>query len=383
MKEVFDFQALKALVARPDFSLVFDGLNGVAGPYAHRVFVENLGAPASCLVGCEPKEDFGGCHPDPNLTYAKQLVATMKPTRPEDCDSSTPVFGAAGDGDADRNMILGRGFFVTPSDSVAIIAAYASQCIPYFQKEGVKGLARSMPTSAALDLVANQQGVPIYEVPTGWKFFGNLMDAGQLSICGEESFGTGSNHIREKDGMWAVLAWLSILAHRNQTATETLVDVAQIVKEHWTKFGRNYYSRYDYEGVSAEQGGALMDRLRGLGEDLPGLATKFEGEVRTLLETSVKVSKVDEFTYTDPVDGSVSSKQGLRYFLEDGSRLIWRISGTSSAGATVRMYVEKYEKDEGRTNLATPEALKDLIEVALALSNVKAITGRDAPTVIT
>mmetsp|Transcript_33181 Transcript_33181/g.105770 ORF Transcript_33181/g.105770 Transcript_33181/m.105770 type:complete len:540 (+) Transcript_33181:116-1735(+) len=379
LKTIFDFKALKALVARSDFSLVYDGMHGVAGPYAQRVFVDMLGAPPSSLLNCVPKDDFGGGHPDPNLTYAKELVDVMglgtfaPPQEP-------PVFGAAADGDADRNMILGRRFFVTPSDSVAVIAAYAQAAIPYF-KGGLKGVARSMPTSGALDQVAKALGVELFEVPTGWKFFGNLMDAGRCSICGEESFGTGSDHVREKDGMWAVLAWLSILAFRNKGVPEggAMVSVEQIVKEHWAQYGRNYYTRYDYEEVDAGAAKGLMAHLVAQQGDL----AKLNASLGLKAGGALYVATADEFSYTDPVDGSVSSHQGVRFLFADGSRLIFRLSGTGSVGATIRMYIEKYEPEQARQGMDAAEALQPIVELGLAVSQMKKRTGRDKPTVIT
>ena len=349
MQSIFDFSALRALLSRKDFRFVYDSMNGVAGPFAREIFVNQLKAPASSVINSTPKEDFGGCHPDPNLTYAEELVKIMgvdaTGAKLAGVDpKSVPDFGAAADGDADRNMILGRQFFVTPSDSVAIIAANAQTCIPYF-KGGVKGVARSMPTSAALDKVASKLGLQCYEVPTGWKFFGNLMDAGKLSICGEESFGTGSDHIREKDGVWAVLAWLSILAHANPDASKPLVSVQQIVEQHWATYGRNYYCRYDYETVESDKAATLMAELVKLTTSDIG---KQWGEFT--------VSAADEFCYTDPVDHSVSAHQGIRFLMADGSRVIFRLSGTGSVGATIRMYIEKYETDKAK--LMQPSAVR-------------------------
>jgi phosphoglucomutase len=434
LKTIFDFGALKRLLARPDFSFIFDGMHGVAGPYARRVFVDELGAHPDCLVRCDPRPDFGGGHPDPNLTYAADLVAAMglSPAGsggdghgdashpPPVVSANPPAFGAACDGDADRNMILGRRFFVTPSDSVAILAAHAQAAIPYFKVMGLSGVARSMPTSAALDRVAAALKVPCAEVPTGWKFFGNLMDAGKCSICGEESFGTGSDHVREKDGLWAVLAWLSVLAHANHadgagaavqsalgrlgaavhaathgggegggggtatltrpadapaasTSTSTLVGVEDIVRAHWATYGRNYYTRYDYEGVESEKADAVMATLR----------AKI-GEVTQV--RSFVVASADEFCYTDPVDGSVSSNQGIRFLFTDGSRCVYRLSGTGSSGATIRVYVEQYvPPDAGADALGkdAAEALAPLVKVALGLADIEKLTGRAAPTVIT
>lgn len=372
MKELFDFEAIRKLIARKDFKFIYDGLNGVAGPYAKALFLNELKADEKSLQQCESKPDFGGGHPDPNLTYADKLVAVMKPLDPEASKCCcVPDFGAAGDGDNDRNMILGKGFFVTPSDSVAIIAAYAEQCIPQFMKSKLKGVARSMPTSCALDAVAKAKKLECYETPTGWKYFGNLLDAGRISICGEESFGTGSDHIREKDGLWAVLCWLSILAYRNQDVSKPLVSVQQIVEEHWREYGRNFYSRYDYEEVDSESAKTLMNNLTELYAKKPELIKKYS------------ITKIDNFEYKDPVDNSVSKNQGVRVFLNDGSRIIWRLSGTGSVGATVRIYLERYAKGEEYLKMATVDALKDISEMALNLCEIERICGRAKPTVIT
>lgn len=370
MKSIFDFPALVKFVAREDFSLTYDSMHGVAGPFANEIFVKELGLPASSCVNSIPKEDFGGGHPDPNLTYAHDLVEAMGLGEKQLEDKDVPDFGAAADGDADRNMVLGRKFFVTPSDSVAIIAANF-EAIPFF-KGGLKGVARSMPTSMALDRVATRLGVTCYEVPTGWKFFGNLMDAGKLSICGEESFGTGSDHIREKDGVWAVLSWLAILEHRNRGNTGKLVSVEDIVMDHWKSYGRNYYSRYDYEGVEADGAKKLMAHL-------VEHTTKMTPNESKLGEFTVQLA--DEFSYTDPVDNSVSSHQGIRFIFTDGSRIVFRLSGTGSVGATIRLYVEKYDSSD--LTQETQAAVKSLIDIALDLSKIKEFTGRDKPTVIT
>jgi len=333
LSQVFDFDMLKRFLSRPDFKFKFDAMWAVTGAYAKPLLVDTLGAPASSIKDGVPMEDFNKGHPDPNLTYAKELVDLLY------AEGTDLAFGAASDGDGDRNMILGRRFFVTPSDSVAIIAANARECIPYF-KGGIKGLARSMPTSGALDLVAKDMGVEFFEVPTGWKFFGNLMDAGRLSICGEESFGTGSDHIREKDGLWAVLAWLSILAKRNEGVPVggELVTVESVTKEHWAKYGRNYFSRYDYENCSADDANKMMAHLKEVQKGLK------KGD--KLREFTIAVA--DDFSYTDPVDGSVAKGQGLRFVFEDGSRFVFRLSGTGSAGATIRLYLEKYEADKSK-----------------------------------
>ncbi|AQK63457.1 phosphoglucomutase2 [Zea mays] len=357
----------------------YDALHGVAGAYAKHIFVEELGADESSLLNCVPKEDFGGGHPDPNLTYAKELVERMGLGK-SSSNVEPPEFGAAADGDADRNMILGKRFFVTPSDSVAIIAANAVQSIPYFAS-GLKGVARSMPTSAALDVVAKNLNLKFFEVPTGWKFFGNLMDAGMCSICGEESFGTGSDHIREKDGIWAVLAWLSIIAFKNKDnlGGDKLVTVEDIVRQHWATYGRHYYTRYDYENVDAGAAKELMANLVSMQSSLSDV-NKLVKEIRSDVS---EVVAADEFEYKDPVDGSVSKHQGIRYLFGDGSRLVFRLSGTGSVGATIRVYIEQYERDSSKTGRDSQDALAPLVDVALKLSKMQEYTGRSAPTVIT
>ncbi|PQM34405.1 phosphoglucomutase chloroplastic isoform X1 [Prunus yedoensis var. nudiflora] len=366
LENVFDFQLIKSLL-QLEFRFLFDAMHAVTGAYAKPIFVDKLGASPDSISNGVPLEDFGHGHPDPNLTYAKDLVNILY-------SENGPDFGAASDGDGDRNMILGRGFFVTPSDSVAIIAANAQEAIPYF-RSGPKGLARSMPTSGALDRVAEKLNLPFFEVPTGWKFFGNLMDAGKLSICGEESFGTGSDHIREKDGIWAVLAWLSIIAYRNKDKKpgEKLVSVSDVVKEHWATYGRNFFSRYDYEECESAGANKMVDYLRELiSSSKPG--DKYGNYV---------LQFADDFTYTDPVDRSVASKQGVRFVFTDGSRIIYRLSGTGSAGATVRIYIEQYEPDASKHDADAQTALKPLIDLALSVSKLKDFTGREKPTVIT
>jgi phosphoglucomutase len=398
LKSIFDFGAIKHLLARPDFSMVYDSMHGVQGPYAKAVFCDELGLSPECLMNATPSTDFGGGHADPNLTYAHELVEKMgldskgAALDPEGnkrdfgcCNPQTssgqpvvPCFGAAADGDADRNMILGRRFFVTPSDSVAIIAANAD-FIPYFKSQGgLKAVARSMPTSGALDLVAKELNLRMFETPTGWKFFGNLMDSALLGkedlgplICGEESFGTGSDHVREKDGLWAVLAWLSILAEHNKDYDAPTVHVEDIVRRHWSTYGRNYYTRYDYEGVDSGAANKVMDALR----SNFSLQGKKEG--------GFMIAKADEFEYVDPVDGSISSNQGIRFLMSDGSRVVFRLSGTGSVGATIRMYIEKFEKAEERLSMAPADALKELVALGLKISNLKSLTGRNEPTVIT
>ena len=356
MGELFDFDRIKTLLTSTDFRMCFDGMHAVTGPYAEDILVNRLGAPASALQNCVPLEDFGGGHPDPNLVYAHDLVDVL-------FAEDAPDFGAASDGDGDRNMILGRKFFVTPSDSLAILAAN-SHLVPAY-KGGLAGIARSMPTSQAPDRVAARLGIPAYETPTGWKFFGNLLDAGKATLCGEESFGTGSNHVREKDGLWAVLFWLNVLAARQES-------VETIVKEHWQLYGRNFYSRHDYEGVDSDRANTLVDNLRKNGTALVG--QKFG---------NYEVAFCDDFSYTDPIDGSVSSKQGIRIGFTDDSRIVFRLSGTGTEGATLRLYVESYEPNIAKHSLDTQDALKELIEIADQIAQIKVLTGRDLPTVIT
>lgn len=369
MKSIFDFDVIKTFVNRDDFSLFYDSMHGVAGPFAKAIFINEFGLSDESCANSDPKKDFGGGHPDPNLKYAHDLVEAMGLGKDPPEDSKIPEFGAAADGDADRNMILGKKFFVTPSDSVAIIAANHIS-IPYF-KDGLKGVARSMPTSGALDFVAKKLNIPFFEVPTGWKYFGNLMDNDQLSICGEESFGTGSDHVREKDGIWAVLAWLSILADRNK-GKANLVTVEAIVKEHWEKYGRNYYTRYDYEQVEKDAALKMMEHLREMTKKCTDQEVKHENYI---------IEKADEFEYKDPVDNSLAKQQGIRFIYKDGSRIIFRLSGTGSVGATIRLYVEKYDSEN--LNMETAEALETLVKIALDISQIEKFTGRKNPTVIT
>ncbi|CDH59112.1 probable pgm2-phosphoglucomutase [Lichtheimia corymbifera JMRC:FSU:9682] len=366
MKEIFDFNEIKTfLQSNKNFKVLFDGMHGVTGIYGERIFVQEFGLPPSSIMRSKPLPDFGGEHPDPNLTYAHELVERVEK---EQID-----FGAASDGDGDRNMVIGKNAFVSPCDSVAVIAHYACEAIPYFRKQGgIRGLARSMPTSRALDLVAKKQGVECFEVPTGWKFFGNLMDAGRCSICGEESFGTGSDHVREKDGVWAILAWLSIVVHVNKSKPGT--SIYDILQNHYKIYGRNFFSRYDYEEVDSRKANDLVENLRGLSGTSQLLGQKFG---------PFKVSKMDDFTYDDPIDNSVASHQGMRVMFEDGSRFVVRLSGTGSQGATVRLYVEKYSSDPSEYTEDTQKALKPLIDVALEITKLQHYTGRDRPTVIT
>jgi phosphoglucomutase len=356
MESLFDFDRIRALLTNGSFRLCIDAMHAVTGPYAHAIFEQQLGAPAGTVRSGTPLEDFGGGHPDPNLTYAHELVEIM-------FQEDAPDFGAAFDGDGDRNMILGRNFFVNPSDSLALLAANA-HLIPGYQG-GLAGVARSMPTSAAVDRVAQRLGIGCYETPTGWKFFGNLLDAGKATLCGEESFGTGSNHIREKDGIWAVLFWLNILAVRQQP-------VEQIVREHWQMFGRNFYSRHDYEAVASDRAKTLVDHVQA---QLPTLPGKTFG--------SYTVEYADNFSYTDPVDGSVSQNQGIRIGFTDGSRLVLRLSGTGTQGATLRLYLESYEPNIAKHTLDPQMALGDLIAIAEEIAHIREHTGMDKPTVIT
>lgn len=377
LETIFDFQLIKSFLTshKSDFKVLFDGLHGVTGPYAKAILLDTLGLPETSIQNCVPSPDFGGGHPDPNLTYAHSLVEVVERDKIQ--------FGAASDGDGDRNMIYGTRAFVTPSDSVAIIADWA-EAIPYFKKGGVKGLARSMPTSAAIDLVAKAKGLEYFEVPTGWKFFGNLMDAGRLSICGEESFGTGSDHIREKDGLWAVIAWLNIIAAATeQDKSGKVWGIREILNRHYAKYGRSFFSRYDYEEVPSEGAQKLVDHVNGFIK-----SPSFSGKLYTssATGTSFTVANAYNFDYTDPIDKSVSKNQGQVVTFADGSRVVWRLSGTGSQGATVRMYVERYvapeagEKELGRD---AGEGLQALIDVALEISDLKQFLGREQPTVIT
>ena len=355
MEELFDFAAIRKLFTG-GFRMAFNSMHAVTGPYGKEILENRLGAPDGTARNFVPLEDFGGHHPDPNLVHAKQLYDdVMSPQGPD--------FGAASDGDGDRNMVVGKGMFVTPSDSLAIIAANATLAPGY--AAGLAGIARSMPTSAAADRVAEKLGLGMYETPTGWKFFGNLLDAGKVTVCGEESFGTGSNHVREKDGLWAVLFWLNIIAARGES-------VKAIVESHWATYGRNYYSRHDYEEVASEKANALISELRAKLDTLPG--TKVRG---------LTIAKADDFEYHDPVDGSVSRHQGVRIMFEGGSRVVLRLSGTGTSGATIRLYVERYEPDTDKHDIDTQVALADLIGAADDLAGIRKHTGRDKPTVIT
>ena len=355
MQQLFDFDAIRALFAG-GLRICFDGMHAVSGPYATAILEGMLGASKGSVINGVPLEDFGGGHPDPNPVNARELIAIM-------ASDDGPDFGAASDGDGDRNMIVGRRFDVTPSDSLAILAANATVAPGY--RAGLKGIARSMPTSGAADRVASALGIPCHETPTGWKFFGTLLDAGMATLCGEESYGTGSNHVREKDGLWAVLFWLNLLAEKKQS-------VEDIVRAHWATYGRNYYSRHDYEGIDSACAAQLMDAVRARLAALPGQV--FDGYT---------VALADDFSYTDPVDGSVATQQGIRIIMTDGARIVLRLSGTGTEGATLRLYLERYEADPAQHAIPTQQALAGLIAAAEQVAQIRARTGRDAPTVTT
>jgi phosphoglucomutase len=355
MEQLFDFDVIRDMFVGT-FRMRFDAMHAITGPYAKAILEKTLGAPEGTVVNGTPLPDFGGHHPDPNLVYAKDLYDRMMA-------KDAPDFGAASDGDGDRNLIIGRNIFVTPSDSLALLTANA-RLAPGYAK-GIAGVARSMPTSMAADRVAEQMKIKCYETPTGWKFFGNLLDAGLATICGEESAGTGSNHVREKDGLWAVLLWLNILGKRQES-------VENIVFQHWREYGRNFYTRHDYEEIDTERANSLMSQLRSLigKKSLPALANK-------ALRSS------DDFSYHDPVDGSDTKGQGIRFLFEDGSRIIYRLSGTGTQGATLRVYIERYEPDPAKQGGDTQTALADLIQIARNLAEIETRTGRSAPSVIT
>ena len=355
MEKIFDFDQISDFLKK-DFSLIFDAMNAVTGPYAKNIFVEKMGLANDCVMNGDPLKDFGGLHPDPNLTYAAHLADLL-------LNKKSYSFGAACDGDGDRNMILGSGCFVNPSDSLAVITANTT-CVPGY-KEGISGVARSMPTSSAVDIVANALNIPCYETPTGWKFFGNLLDSNLITICGEESFGTGSNHVREKDGLWAVLYWLQILAEKN-------CSVSDLIKNHWRQFGRNYYSRHDYEAIPSNIANQIFDKLSSMLPTLRG--TNFAGNL---------VKDADNFSYLDPVDNSISENQGLRVILEDNSRVVLRLSGTGTKGATLRLYFEKFINPQQNLSLNPQIALKPLIDDIDDLLNISKLTKMETPTVIT
>jgi phosphoglucomutase len=355
MARLFDFDRIADLF-RSGYGIRFDAMCAVTGPYARAILERTLGASAGSVVNGEPLEDFGGLHPDPNPIYARELYDLMM-------GLDAPDFGAASDGDGDRNMILGRHCYVTPSDSLAVLAANAELAPGY--AGGLAGIARSMPTSRAADRIADAKGIACYETPTGWKFFGNLMDAGKVSLCGEESFGTGSDHVREKDGLWAVLLWLNILAARQQP-------VAELLRAHWREYGRNFYSRHDYDEIDAGAAAKLMDDLRARLPRLRGERLR-----------NFTIEHADDFSYTDPIDGSKSTKQGVRILLEGGGRIVYRLSGTGTAGATLRVYLERFEADPERHDQETQAALASLIALADHLAQIRARTGRTVPSVIT
>ena len=356
MESLFDFPRIRELISNGKFRFHFDAMNAITGPYARAILLDMLGADANSLLRGEPLTDFGGEHPDPNLAHAIDLHQRLS-------GSNAADFGAASDGDGDRNMILGANFYVTPSDSLAIIAANATLVPGYSQ--GLAGVARSMPTSQAVDRVANSLNIPCFETPTGWKFFGNLLDAGKITLCGEESFGTGSDHVREKDGLWAVLFWLNILAVRGES-------VAGIVQQHWQQFGRDYYTRHDYEAVASDGAESLMASLR---EKVKTLAGSQLG--------SYEVETADDFSYVDPIEGSISQQQGIRVLLRGGSRIIYRLSGTGTEGATLRVYIEGHEADSKRQAEDPQTALAELISIASELAQIEHFTGRNGPDVVT
>ncbi len=355
MEGLFDFDAIRNMI-RNGFSMAFDAMHAVTGPYAREIFEKRLGAPPGTVRNGEPLPDFGGHHPDPNLVHARALHDLMM-------QPDAPDFGAASDGDGDRNLIIGKGIYVAPSDSLAILAANAHLAPAY--RGGLKGIARSMPTSAAADRVAERLGIPLFETPTGWKYFGNLLDAGKVTICGEESAGTGSDHVREKDGIWAVLLWLNILAERGES-------VRAIVEQHWAEYGRNHYARHDYEGLESDVAERLVGGLRERLPSMPGMQVG-----------PYTITAADDFAYRDPVDGSLSEHQGIRILFEGGSRIVFRLSGTGTSGATLRVYLERYEADRERIGLETGDALAELVAVADELAQMRSLTGREGPDVVT
>lgn len=356
MESMFDFSAMKALISTGDFRLCFDAMHAVNGPYAKEIIENRLGAPVGSVINGIPLTDFGGGHPDPNLVHAHELVDLVYGEEGLD-------FGAASDGDGDRNMVLGKAFYINPCDSLAILTANAS-LIPAYA-EGIAGVARSMPTSRAVDRVAEAMNIPCFETPTGWKFFGNLLDAGKITLCGEESFGTGSDHIREKDGLWAVLFWLNLIAVKKQP-------VSEIVENHWLQYGRDYFTRHDYEAVDSANAHEMISQLKAKISALPG--QEFLG---------VKVTSADDFEYIDPVDNSKTTAQGVRIYLENGGRIVFRLSGTGTQGATLRVYLDCYQQDTALLAQETQEALSELIQIAESVAGIKQFTGRTQPDVIT
>jgi phosphoglucomutase len=355
MAELIDFKAISAMF-QDGFRMCFDAMHAVTGPYAHEILEKRLGAPKGTVINGKPSPDFGGGHPDPNPVWAKELMDIMY-------GENAPDFGAASDGDGDRNMIVGRNCYVSPSDSLAVLADLAHFAPGY--SKGLAGIARSMPTSAAADSVAKAKGIEIYETPTGWKFFGNLLDAGKATICGEESAGTGSNHVREKDGLWAVLMWLNILAVSKKSVSELMIN-------HWKTYGRNYYCRHDYEAVDSDVANDLMNSLRDKLSILKGRN-----------EAGIIVSSADEFSYDDPVDGSHSKNQGIRIFFEGGGRAVFRLSGTGTQGATIRVYLEQLETNPSSLQKNPHDALSNLAHAANNISELTLRTGRNKPDVIT
>ena len=356
MASIFDFEKIATLLQNKRFQMCFDAMHAVTGPYAQEILEKRLGVAPGSVINAVPLEDFGGGHPDPNLVHAKELVAKLNGDEPL-------AFGAASDGDGDRNMVLGSGFYINPCDSLAVLAANA-MVVPGY-RNGLSGVARSMPTSRAVDRVAEALEIPCYETPTGWKFFGNLMDAGKITLCGEESFGTGSDHVREKDGLWAVLFWLNLIAELGKPARS-------IVREHWQIYGRDYFTRHDYEGVDANAAGEMVERLRA---NLPNLAGR--------TYAGLEVKKADDFGYVDPVDGSESRAQGIRIFLGNRARVVFRLSGTGTSGATVRIYCDRYERDPALLGSDTQRSLEPVILAAREISQLQQFIGRVQPDVVT
>jgi phosphoglucomutase len=356
MESMFDFDSMKALLTKGDFRMCFDAMHAVNGPYAKEILENRLGAPAGTVINGEPLTDFGGGHPDPNLVHAHELVELLHGDDPLD-------FGAASDGDGDRNMVLGKAFYINPCDSLAILTANAHH-VPAYAK-GIAGVARSMPTSRAVDRVAEFMKIPCFETPTGWKFFGNLLDAGKITLCGEESFGTGSDHVREKDGLWAVLFWLNLIAVKKQP-------VSEIVKNHWSQYGRDYFTRHDYEAVDSANAKEMISQLKAKLVSLPGQ-----------IVAGVEIESADDFQYIDPVDNSITTEQGVRIYLKNGGRIVFRLSGTGTQGATLRVYVDCYQNDAALLEQETQQALNSLITVAEAVAGIKQFTGREKPDVIT
>jgi len=357
MEQIFDFEKIKSMFTAAKITMCFDAMHAVTGPYAEDIFTTRLSANIDAVINAQPLEDFAGGHPDPNLVYAKDLVSRLY------AKEIAPDFGAASDGDGDRNMILGKHFFVNPSDSLAIMAANA-HLIPGYHR-GVRGVARSLPTSRAVDIVADNLGIDCYETPTGWKYFGNLLDDNRITLCGEESFGSGSDHIREKDGIWAVLFWLNLIAVKQQS-------VEQITRSHWKQFGRHYYTRHDYEGIDTAAADSLIEHLRETADSLKGKEY-----------FNYKIQLCDDFSYQDPVDNSITKNQGIRILFDDQSRIVFRLSGTGTEGATLRVYIERYVREPALHDLETQEALSELIKIAHNISEISRRINRKKPDVIT